>query len=168
MTGVGSDSWTPDSPANQVICQIPGEATLKSDNLEALLAFYDGLDSVERKQRFVSVLLERLDQNKGYRSVSYFIVCVLLKIGHLSQALEKARRDLKVGDDKAFGFSNVMMLLNGLLKYRHPDFSNEMLDEIERAIHNVEEHPFLIPAKVSAIRARRLTRPTESTATPTA
>jgi len=165
MTGMGSDSWTPDSPANQVICQSPGEAVLKSDNLEALLAFYHGLDSEDKKQRFISFLLERLDQNKGYRAVSYFIVCVLMKTGHLSQALQKARSDLRAGDDKAFGFSNVLMLLNGLLKYRHPDFSSEMLDEIERSIHDSGEHPFLIPAKVSAIRASRLAKPAENAAT---
>ena len=48
------------------------------------------------------------------------------------------------------------MLLNGLLKFRYPDFTSEMLDEIERMIHGLTEHTFLIPAKIAAIRASRL------------
>lgn len=35
FTGVGGDSWTPDSPINQVIVADPEAASLKSDNLEA-------------------------------------------------------------------------------------------------------------------------------------
>ena len=65
-----------------------------------------------------------------------------------------------------FGLSNVLMLLNGLLKYRHPDFTNDMLDEIERMIHWLDEDLFLIPAKVAAIRATRLATPTAVTAPP--
>jgi hypothetical protein len=51
------------------------------------------------------------------------------------------------------------MILNGLLRYRHPDFTDQMLDEIERMTHGLEEHPFLIPAKIAAIRASRLAKP---------
>ncbi|MGA2725894.1 MAG: hypothetical protein ABSG79_26235 [Bryobacteraceae bacterium] len=53
----------------------------------------------------------------------------------------------------------MLMLLNGLLKYRHPDLTNQMLDDIERMTHGLNEHPFLIPAKIAAIRASRLPKP---------
>jgi len=158
FTGMGSDSWTPNSPMNQLIVNDPESAVLKSDNLEALVAFYGRLGSDKEKERFVAVLIDRLDSKRGYLAVSYFIVCVLSCVGLLGDALRKAKRDLPDGEARVFGLSNVLMLLNGLLKYRHPDFTNEMLDEIERTVHGLKEHPFLIPAKIAAIRASRLAK----------
>jgi hypothetical protein len=62
------------------------------------------------------------------------------------------------GERRVSGFNYVLMLINGLLKYRHPDFTNQMLDDIERTIQGLNEHPFLIPAKLAAIRTAGLTR----------
>jgi hypothetical protein len=156
LTGVGTDSWTSNSPLNQAIVCDPEAASLKSDNMDALTTLYRGLGSDEDRQRFRHILLERLDANKGYLDISYFIVLVLWAVGTLPEALLKAKQALPTGDTRAFGLSNVLMLLNGLLKYRHPDFTNAMLDDIEKMIHGLDEHPFLIPAKVAAIRAGRL------------
>ena len=161
ITGVGGDSWTPDSPANQLIVSDPETALLKSDNLEALVRYYNGFTSDDERQRFVKALLHRLDATKGYLSVSYFIVCVLWRVGSLTEALQKAKRDLPAGEGRVFGLSNVLMLLNGLLRYRHPDFTNQMLDEIERLTHGLNEHTFMIPGKIAAVRAIRL-RATEN------
>jgi hypothetical protein len=160
FTGVGTDSWTPNSPLNQLIVSDPEAASLQSDNFDALLRFNKRLSSDVEHARLVTALLDRLDAKRGYLSISYFIVCVLCYLGHLDEALRKARHDLPEGDDKMFGLSNALMLLNGLLKYRHPDFTNEMLDEIERLTHSLgKEHLFQIPAKIAAIRASRLSRP---------
>jgi hypothetical protein len=70
--------------------------------------------------------------------------------------LQKAKRDLPEHETRAFGLSNVLMLLNGLLKYRYPDLSNRMLDETERTTHGLEEHTLLTPARPAAVRASRL------------
>ncbi len=103
----------------------------------------------------MQVLLDRLDAQKRYLSISYFIVAVLFGLGSPPAALQKARASLPTGESKVFGLSNALMFLNGLLKYRHPDFTNDMLDEIERTIHGLDERPALIPAKLAAIRASR-------------
>jgi hypothetical protein len=158
LTGVGNDSWTPDSPINQLIVANPEAASLCSDNLDALMTYYNRLTTDAERDRFVSALAARLDANKGYLEVSYFIFCILLKVGQFTRALQKAKGDLPAGEQKAFGLSNVLMFLNGMLKYRHPDFTNEMLDGIERLIHDLDEHPFLIPQKLSAIRTSRLAK----------
>ena len=79
-----------------------------------------------------------------------------MRSGSMVNALRKAREDLPTGENRVFGLSNVLMLLNGMLRYRHLDFSDGDLDEIERTIHGLDEHPFLIPIKISAIRASRL------------
>lgn len=154
--GVGTDSWTPNSPLNQLLIADPNAASLESDNVDALTSFYQRLSTDEERARFENALLERLNAEKGYLAVSYFIVAALWKVGALPVALRKARRDLPEGETRFFGLSNVLMLLNGLLRFRHPDFSNEMLEDIERMIHGLTEHTFLIPAKIAAIRASRL------------
>ncbi len=92
------------------------------------------------------------------RDALYFIVAVLFRTDYLGEALRKAKADLPLNDSKLWGLSNVLMLINGLLKYRHPEFTSEMLDEVERMIHGLDEHPFLIPAKLAAIRANRLAK----------
>jgi hypothetical protein len=156
MTGVGGDSWTTNSPANHLLAPDPEAASLASDNLDALTKLYESFTTDEERERFVKALIDRLEAGKGYLAVSYFIVCVLWKVGFLVQALAKARQDLPEGEAKVFGFSNVLMLFNGLLRYRHPDFADSMLDELERFTHGLNEHTFFIPEKVAAIRATRL------------
>jgi len=158
MTGVGTDSWNPNSATNQSISDNSETCELRSDNLEALLAFYERVSPAEKEQ-VVSALVTRID-GKAYLPVSYFMVLVLWRIGHLKEALEKARTNLPQGEIGVFGLSNVLMLLNGLLRYRHPDFTNEMLDEIERFLDGLNEHSFQIPEKLAAIRTARLLQPT--------
>ncbi|MGA2726109.1 MAG: hypothetical protein ABSG79_27345 [Bryobacteraceae bacterium] len=103
FTGAGGDSWTSDSPKNQLIVSDPGAAALKSDNLEPLVAFYKGLNTDDERPRFRKALLDRLDPKRGYLSISYFIVAVLWNVGSLAEALEKARRDLPTGESDVFG-----------------------------------------------------------------
>lgn len=162
LTGFGQDSWNSDSPKNQSIVENPDTAEVHSDHLAALLTFYQRLSTEAEKEQFASALLDRLDANKGYLRVSYFIVCVLWKIGRLSDALKKASLFAE-NEIKLFGLSNILYMLNGLLRYRHTDFTPEMLDQIERFVHDLKkEHVFHIPEKVAAIRAMRLlAEPTE-------
>jgi len=95
----------------------------------------------------------------GYACVAYLIVLVLWKIGLLGEALEAAMFGLPEDDRKDFGLSNALMMLNGLLRYRHPDFTPDMLDTIERFLQGSQEHSFRIPQKIAAIRAQRLLLP---------
>lgn len=159
LTGVGSDSWTLGSPENQVIVSDPEVALLRSDNLDALIDFYGSLASDDERELFMKALLDRLNAERGYLAVSYFIVCVLWKLDSLTPALRKAKLDLPAGESKAYGLSNVLMLLNGLLRYMHHDFDSSMLDDIEQMAHDSKEHTFRIPEKVAAIRAARLRTP---------
>lgn len=56
-------------------------------------------------------------------------------------------------DRKIFGLSNAQIMVNGPLRYRHPDFTPDMLDTIERFLQGAQEHSFSIPQKIAAIRA---------------
>lgn len=123
------------------------------------MAFYERLSATEKEQ-VGSALMARLG-GKAYLPVSYFIVLVLSKIGRLKDALENAKSKLPQGEISVFGLSNVLMLLNGLLRYRHSDFTNETLDDIERFVDGLNEHSFQIPEKLAAIRTARLLQPRE-------
>jgi hypothetical protein len=57
--GVGTDGWNPNSPKNQSIADNPEKRQLRSDNLEALMAFHEHLSPAERDQ-FASALTRRL------------------------------------------------------------------------------------------------------------
>jgi hypothetical protein len=48
------------------------------------------------------------------------------------------------------------MLLNGLLRLRHENLPDELLDDIEDFIDGTGEHPFAIPERIATIRAHRL------------
>jgi len=156
MSSFGGDSWTPHSPANQEIAANPQDAALRSDNLDALQAIFARLTTDEERELFTNALLNRLDEVKGYARVAYLIVCMLWKMGLLEEALETAKFGLQENDMKTHGLSNVLMMFNGLLRYRHPDFTLPMLDTLERFLKGSDEHPFGIPAKIAAVRARRL------------
>lgn len=155
-TGFGTEFWKPDSPTDQFLVTDPESASVESDNLAALRAVLARLQTEADRQLFVHALLERLASDRGYAAVSYFIVYALLDAGHMKEALEKARRDLPESDDRNFGLSNVLMLLNGLLRYRFPDFTDAMLDDIERFTKGMKAGLFRIPQKIAAIRAQRL------------
>lgn len=157
---LGTEIRLMQATANQEIVSAPGSADVKSDNLDALLALYSRLASDGKREQFANALLSRLQGEMGYARVAYLIVLVLLKIGKLGEALQAAKIGLPQEDRKNHGLSNVLMMLNGLLCYQHPDFTADMLDIIERFLHGTQEHSFRIPQKIAAIRAQRLLSPT--------
>lgn len=152
----GRDARIMQTTANQEIISDPASATLKSDNLDALMALHAQLRTDKERESFANALLTRLQADAGYGRVAYMIVLALLKIRLLNEALEAAMLGLSEGDQREFGLSNALMVLNGLLSYQHHAFSSDMLDAIERFLHGSAEHPFRIPQKIAAIRAQRL------------
>lgn len=156
MRGVGGDSWTPDVPKKQSIQELSENAILSSDNLDSMLALYGSLSFDEERSRFAAALYDRLCPDKGYLRIAYFIFLTLWKVDLFSDALDVAKRSLPQGETRDFGLSNVLMLLNGLLRYQHEIFTGEMLDEIEEFMDGLNEHTFLVAEKIMAIRAKRL------------
>jgi hypothetical protein len=156
MGAGGGDGWSPDSSRDQNLAQDPSAATLRSDNLDSLIAIHSQLSTEAERAQFVAALTDRLNNKIGYLSVAYFIVCGLWKVGHFKEALHHAKAHLPVAENKVFGLSNVLFLINGLLRYRYPDFTPEMIDDIEGFIHGLREHTFQIAEKIASIRALRL------------
>ena len=105
LVGASSEGWQADSPDNYLLAADPEAASLESDNLQALMDLYKGLGSDEERGRFRQELLARLDRNKGYQAVSYFIVLALWRIGSLAEALAKAKRDLPENESRFFGLA---------------------------------------------------------------
>lgn len=152
--GVGSDWREADSPRQQEVLEQPTLGAVHSENADALLSIYNVLGSQEERERFKTALLDRLSRDGEYACIGYFIGLVLFRTGHLSDAVSRAKRDLF--GDREFGFSNLLWLVDGLLKFEHSAFSDDPLDAIERVVHGVDEHLFRIPQRIAAVRALRL------------
>lgn len=155
IRSIGQDSWSSNSPKNQSIHERPEGGEIISDNLLAMFANYEKQKNDTERQHFVTILLNRL--GGPYLSISYFIVCVLWRTGHLPTALNNAKQ-LPQEDRISFGISNILLMLNGLLRYQYHLFSDNDLDVIENFLDSVNEHPFLIKEKISAIRTARIAK----------
>jgi hypothetical protein len=152
--GVGTEWREADSPRNQSIVASPGDVHIDSDNAAALLNLYDHLGSEGERSRFVAAMLNRLSRATEYACVGYLVLYVLFLRGHMSLVLDKAKRDLQ-GDD-AYGFSDLLRLLDALLRFRHDLFDEDMLDAVERFAEGLNEHTFGIAERLASIRASRL------------
>ncbi|WP_420005706.1 hypothetical protein [Arenibacterium sp. LLYu02] len=172
--GLYQDGWTSSAAGTQQEIDVdPPRAAISSDNGDKLVACFASLEGQEEKEKFVSALLDRVDGKREYLGVTYMIVYVLLRIGHLQKALNTVEK--KLSENRSFtkrllrkfrpepllpalhskGHSDVYALLNALLRWTHDAFSEEQLDAIERAVAITEEHTFRIPQKLNAIRAHR-------------
>jgi len=148
--GVGTDWRKADSPKLQAIAPDPENAKIESDNAATLVKFYKSLKDQQRND-FVESLLKRLSRETAYAPVGYFILFVLYRVWHLNKALETAKKELQ--GDSAYGFSDFLRLLDGLLKYDYPEFSTEMLNDIEQFLKGIKEHTFRISERLLAVRA---------------
>lgn len=155
--GVGTRWRESNSPKNQAIVLDPDNAQVESDNALVLLNLYKGIKNDEERSRFISSMLKRLAKGTEYAPIGYIILVVLLHTGHLAQALETAKRNLQ--NDGKYGFSDFLRLLEGLLYYKHPSFTLEHLDDVEKFLEGIDEHNFNIPERIAAIRAFRLANP---------
>jgi hypothetical protein len=152
--GTGTEWRKVDSPDNQSVVPDPENALIKSDNATALINLYERLTNKDDKIKFVASLTSRLSRVTEYAPIGYFILLVLFRTGYISKVFDPARNNLY--KDTAYGFSDLLRLLDGLLRFEHPKFTPEQLDEIEKFLDGVDEHPFRIHERIAAIRAYRL------------
>ncbi|MGB6865560.1 MAG: hypothetical protein WBE11_07680 [Candidatus Aminicenantaceae bacterium] len=160
LTGVGPWFMSSNSPDQQDVVTYPENAKIESDNASTLINYYASLNDKQQND-FVKSCLDRLSREKPYASIGYFILFVLYRIGHLEIALERAKRDLQ--GDTAYGFSDLLLLLNGLLRFEHPNFSKEMLDDSEQFLSGIKEHTFRIPERIATIRSIKLAESVKGT-----
>jgi hypothetical protein len=151
-----SDPFVLNTPINQLLIMDPDAAVIASDNLAALESLYLRLDSDDARRRFLNALTNRVRQDGEYAKVAYFIAAVLWRTKNLDLGLSAISCNLDEDDRSSFGVGNALMLLNGLLRYRHTEFTELELDAIERFIQPMEGGVFHIPDKIAAIRALRL------------
>lgn len=155
INGFGQDSWAVNSPSNQEISTEPAKNQLHSDNLDAMLKVHGRLTQRDEQLRCLAALRARLG-HPSYARVSYFIICVLWRLGDLETALSVAATKLPQEDTEEFALGNTVYLFNGLLRYLHPNFSEADLDSIEKLVDRVGSKDFHIRQKIAAIRAWRV------------
>ncbi len=155
-TGVGSDGRKSDSPEQQSIIRDPQNAKIESDNGAILIGYYQTLGVVE-KCRLIDIMVQRISRNTVYAPIGYFFLYVGVRIGAIKDILNRAKVMLK--GDNAYGFSDLLRLLDGMLRYEYPSFKPETLDSIEQFIDGLgDEHTFSIPERIHAIRAYHLSQ----------
>ncbi len=160
VPGVGTDCRTADSPEPQSIIPDPQNAKLESDNGTILIRYYQSLIGKD-KQRFREVLIQRISRNNAYASIGYFFLYVGYRIEMLEDILKSAKADLK--GDSGYGFSDLLRLLDGMLKYEYQDFDSQALDIVEQFVEGLgDEHIFRIPERIRAIRAFLLSKKVNS------
>jgi len=152
FAGLDPDWLGADSP-HQMILK-PGQATISSDNANALLELYHRsiYDDENEKARFECALLHRLSRDTEYATIGYFIVFVLFKVGKGADALWRSRADLRMSGTSAF--AEVLRVVDGMLRAEHCAFSDELLEEIERFIEGLPQQ-LRIRERIAAIRAYR-------------
>jgi hypothetical protein len=154
--GVGTEWRESNSPKNQSLVLNTQQVVIESDNAAALINLYGSLQTEEEQTRFVAALLKRLSKITEYAPIGYFIFYVLFSIGHLSHALNTALKCLQ--GDAAYGFSDLLRLLDALLRFKHPEFDARALDNVERFTEGLTEDTFRIAERLAAIRAVRLSQ----------
>lgn len=162
--GFGSDWIEAGSLKLQAIVPDPENAQIESDNADTLIKFFENTQKVNSttKVHFEECLLKRLSKETIYAPVGYFILFILYRIGSFKRGLEIAKDKLQ--GDPANGFSDLLRLLDGLLKYEYPKFTTEMLDNIEQFLIGIKEHSFRISERLSAIRTVLLKKNIEENA----
>ena len=157
---IPGDSWVMNTARNQEISETAEQNVIKSDSLDTLLIIHARLETLDERERYTNALLSRLQDDRGYAKVAYLIVMALWKVGLLGTALDAAMFGLVEDDQRSFGMSNVLMLLDAMLRFQHFQFTDDERDIIERFIQSCGEHPFRIPQKIAAIRACRIIKTT--------
>ena len=86
LVGIGYQGREANSPRRQWIVPDPENASLHSDNLDALMAIFKKADE-DRKGIIIDSLLERIKLGSEYTCIGYFFLLSLLRMGSLPTAL---------------------------------------------------------------------------------
>lgn len=169
------DGWShSDSGKRLEIVSDPENVVIKSENGDALIALFKGLDDEGDKELFINSLITRLNREKEYYCVSYLILYVLFRIGELERGLNTADaslvpqstwvdrvlrrepRERLLEHHQRHGLGDMLGLLNGLLRYDHPSFTDTELDAIEAFVEKPREFSDRIEEKIHSARSFRL------------
>lgn len=152
LCGVGSVWREAHASQGPLIVEPNSDAYIESDNADSLVKLYDTLNHNDQL-RFVAALRRRLGRYGECAPVGYLSLLVLFRTGDLRDALSSARAYLQ-GDDGC-GFSEFMLLLDGLLRFEHRRFSDMMLEDVEQFIDGLDDYAFGIPERLAEIKRRR-------------
>lgn len=152
LCGVGSSWRQMNEDIGPLLENSDVDAHIESDIADSMVTLYRCLSSSDQL-RFVAALRRRLGRYGVCAPVGYLTLLVLYRTGDLRDALTTARAYLQ-GDDGC-GFSEFLLLLDGLLRYEHRNFSDMMLRDVERFVEGLDDYAFGIPERVAEIRRLR-------------
>ena len=179
IKSIYQDGWSSNkSGERQEIVTNPENSRVYSENGDTLTTCYNEIIDNSERELFVNSLLSRLNREKEYYCISYLIIYVLFRIEQLNEGLAVAKFALQKKQAKhsffdkilrrpinellephqRYGFSDLLGMINGLLRYEHQSFTDIELDLLEEFISSLKEHTFNIEEKINSIRAFRLNK----------
>ena len=175
IKSIYQDSWTSSkSGQRQEIETDTDNTVVSSDNGDTLVTYFKSLEASANQQLFVDALMSRMHRDKEYYCVSYLIFYVLFRTGNLDVAIETAKSNLIIvpscldkllcrkpkerllEEHQRYGLSDLLGLINGMLRFEHNSFSDNDLDTLEEYVSGTQEHIFSIREKINSIRALRV------------
>ncbi|RWM13554.1 MAG: hypothetical protein EOR73_28560 [Mesorhizobium sp.] len=172
-TNIYQDGWTSIRAAERQDITVGRDTKIVSEIGDKLVDYEAHLpaDGASVVQEY---LLDRIDRDREYYGVTYITVYALWRMDRLKDALETvfARYEYKptfadkifrrsyanrvLAKEQRYGYSDVLGLLNGILRYEHESLSEDDLNSIEKLARTTGEHAFQIPQKVASVRAYRV------------
>ncbi|MER8519692.1 hypothetical protein NKI48_08045 [Mesorhizobium sp. M0644] len=173
IKSIYQDWWASDRASERQDIVVESGPKIVSEIGDAIVEYASKLPE-DRLAKFPSLLLDRLDRDREYYGVSYLIVYALWRLNRLEDALQTVyeRYEFKpalvdnifrrsyvnrvLERNQQYGYSDVLGLLNGMLRYEHLHLVERELEKIEWLAMNTSEHPFQIAQKITSIRALRI------------
>jgi hypothetical protein len=140
--------------ANQDILDDPTTAVIKSDNVDALIATYQRLQSQRERDEFSAAIVKRISKDTEYGAIAYLPLIVSLRTQTVSEVLRAAKLELR--GHVPYGFDEFMRVLASLLRCEHPAFADGDLDEVEAFLEGLTEYSYGVNEKLAAVRAYRV------------
>ena len=142
------ESWSGDIPRPYV--QVPSGSRLESANASGLIGYYKSLGERERTV-FIEALTARLSAKTGYAPVAYLIVLVMFRLDMLPRAITTTLQQFPRGSRELVNLGSV---LDQLLRWEYPSFTEQQLADIERLVgHLPERVGHLLSERIVAVHA---------------
>lgn len=150
----GSLEWRDNGKPIEFVFHHSNRTNVTSEHVVAITKLYNRLHN-KKKKALMKALLERINRKSEYRDSGYLILFTLFELGALDKGLVRAFNSLR--GDSAYGYSDVLHMLDMLLAFRYDEFKDSDLIAIEEiASASKDNNMFSILQRVNAIRVKRL------------
>jgi hypothetical protein len=137
------------APSPRLIAPDPQTTRITSHNADSIVHLFASAYNSDRG-RFAELLCSFLDRDGEFATVGYLLVYSAQQVGLLRQAFDTAWDRLR--GDRAYGFSEVLRMLSGLVRFSHHALSIEDLRRVETLTATFDDDNFQLPVLIAEAR----------------